>query len=60
MRTFFEKNVRRQTLGFDGFKTVVGHVFMIVVEVIGKYTVMCKTIDPATNFEDADFYATEM
>ena len=37
----------------------MGHV-VIVVEVIGKHTVMCEMIDPTTNFEDADFYATEM
>jgi len=37
----------------------VGHV-VIVVEVIGKHTVMCEMIDPTTNFEDADFYVTEM
>ena len=57
--TFFEKNTGRRTLGFDGFKTVVGHV-IIVVEVIAKHTVMCEMIDPGTQFEDADFYAVEM
>ena len=38
---------------------MVGYV-VIVVEVIGKYTVMCEMIDPTTNCEDAYFYATEM
>jgi len=51
IRTFFEKIVNQQTLGFDGYKTVVGHVVIVtVVEVIGKYTVKCEMIDPTTNF----------
>ena len=46
----------KRTLGFDGFKTVVGHV-VIIIELIAAYTVMCAMIDPGQDHENAAFYA---
>lgn len=56
---FFENTITRRTLAFDGFKTIVSHV-IIVVEVIACHTGMCEMIDPEVRNEDASFYATEM